>query len=480
MSSINRDIFSGVIFTSISKYSGLIIGLIISSILARLLNPEEFGIVAISMVFISFFNLMGTMGIGAAIIQNDSLTTNDIKSIFTFSIVIAISISLLFFLSSRIIADYYESPELNAICKMLSFCIFFNIIVTVPQSLLYKKLRFKILAILTIITQIFAGIVGVFLAYQGFSYYSLVAKSIISSFLMFLLVVYINPIKIGLISSNSIFKIFKFSSNQFLFNFINYFSRNLDNILIGKYLGKSSLGFYEKSYYLMTLPIGNLTNVITPVLHPVLSKFQNEPLVIYSQYKSICSFLALIGFPLSIFLYFSAEELILLIYGNQWIESIPVFKMLTLSVGIQIILSSTGSIFQASDRTDLLFLSGLFSAVVTVSAICMGILYYQNLVSIGVCLLIAFSFNFIQAFYILIYKVLGQSLLDFFKIFIYPIFVSIFVFFAFQNLSSFFIYSILVNFLYKLFVFLAIVLSSFLISKSKREFLFRIFLVKKN
>ena len=203
-------------------------------------------------------------------------------------------------------------------------------------------------------------IVAIILASLGFSYYALIINSILSGLLIFIAYYYLSPIKPSLvIRFSSIRKISKFSTFQFLFTFINYFAVNTDNLLIGKYFSPSALGFYDKAYKLMLMPVQNLTFVITPVLHPVLSEYQNEKKVIYDAYYKIVKLLAIIGFPLSVFLYFNASEIINIMYGPQWDQSIPVFKLLALTVGIQIVLSSTGSIFQATNRTDLLFYAGL-------------------------------------------------------------------------------------------------------------------------
>jgi teichuronic acid exporter len=220
-------------------------------------------------------------------------------------------------------------------------------------------------------------------------------------------------------------RIIRFSSFQFMFNIINYFSRNLDNILIGKFLGPAELGCYDKSYRLMTLPVQNLTHVITPVLMPVLSKYQDDKSTIYNTYLKVVNLLAVIGFPLSIFLYFAAPEIINVVYGPQWVQSIPVFKILALTIGIQMILSSYGAIFQAVNRTDLLFYSGFLSAAFMVGGIAYGVFINKTLVSVGYGLLVAFVINFFQGYFMLIQIALKHSFFKFLKILIHPVLISI-------------------------------------------------------
>lgn len=121
---------------------------------------------------------------------------------------------------------------------------------------------------------------------------------------------------------------------------MSYFIRNLDKMLIGKYIGMAPLGYYEKSYRLMSLPIQNITYVITPVLHPILSDYQKEEKRLATINERMVRLLAFIGFPLGILLFFCGRELMLFVFGPQWEPSIPAFQILSLSVGLQIVMSS--------------------------------------------------------------------------------------------------------------------------------------------
>lgn len=424
--SIKGELTYGVFYTALSKYSGIIISLIINAILSRLLTPDEYGIVALVTVFVTFFNLLSDFGIGPAIIQNHSLDENDIKSIFSFSILIGTILALLFFVSAPLISNFYDNQELILISHLLALSILFNSYQIVPRALLQKKLKFKQIGLISIIIQLITGIIGIVLALLGFSYYSLVIQSVLSAVLLFGIFFKLAPIKFTpKIQKTSIQKILKFSSFQFLFNFINYFSRNLDSILIGKYLGPEPLGYYNKSYAIMMMPISSLTHVITPVMMPVLSKFQDEKEIVYNTYIKIIKLLAIIGFPLSILLFFSAEEIIYVLFGPQWGNSVPVFKILSLSIGIQMVSSSTGSIYQSINRTDLMFYSGLMSAVFMIGGILSGIFIGKSLEAVGLGLLISFLLSFIQGFYILIHIAIKKSFFKFLKTFIFPILISL-------------------------------------------------------
>ncbi|MDD4514747.1 lipopolysaccharide biosynthesis protein [Massilibacteroides sp.] len=423
MSKQKKEILSGILYTGISKYSGIILTLIISGILARLLHPEDFGIVAIATVIITFFSIFSDLGISPAIVQNKSLTEDDLASLFSFTVWLGLFLSFLFLLAAPFIAAYYNSPVLSVLCGLLTVNLFFNTVNLVPNALLYKNKEFKYIAIRSFSIQLATGLLAIIAALSGAGLYALLISPILSSIFIFILSYRKYPQKFRFVSEiNSVRKIFSYSLFQFLFNLINYFSRNLDKLLIGKFLGMNPLGYYEKSYRLMMLPIQNITFVITPVLHPVLSDFQNDLRFLASSYERIIRILAFIGFPLSVFLFFTAQELTLLIFGNQWLPSVPVFQILALSAGFQIVLSSSGSIFQAANDTKSLFICGLFSSVLNVSGIAMGVFYFKSLEAIAWCLCITFFINFIQCYLQMYLKTFNKrSLKSLIKQFLSPL-----------------------------------------------------------
>ncbi|NOW88992.1 PST family polysaccharide transporter [Clostridium beijerinckii] len=404
---------SGIMITFISKYSNIFAQLIINSVLARLLMPADFGIIAVITVFISFFNMLGDMGIGPAIIQNKSLDENEISDIFKFSVIGAIVIAIGFYFFSYFIAYFYNDKIYVRLGGLLSFSVLFSICNIVPNAVLYKAQKFKQVGIINIIVNVIVGIFTISLAFKGFSYYSLVFDSILKSLFIFVLCFRACKLKINRgYSYCSIKKIKNYSSFQFLFNFINYFTRNLDNILIGKFLGASTLGYYDKSYKLMLYPVQNLTNVITPVLHPVLSEYQNQKDIIYETYIKVIKVLAYLGIFITVYCFFSANEIIRIMYGPNWDASIPIFKILSITIVIQMVLSSIGSIFQATGYVNKLFSTGVVSAIFTVSAIVTGIMN-RSLIILSLGLVIAFILNFIQCFYILITHVFEKSFISF-------------------------------------------------------------------
>lgn len=422
---IKRQLFSGVFYTALAKYSGVIISLVVAGVLARLLSPDDFGVVAIATVIIAFFNLFTDMGVSPAIVQHKSLNKEELSDIFSFTVWTGIGISVLFFAASWLIADYYESDILRILCQLLSVNLFFASATIVPGALFYRNKEFKFIAIRSFIIQISGGTAAVTAALCGAGLYALIITPILSSILIFVISYRRYPQRLRFTLGLTVLrKIFSYSAYQFLFNVINYFSRNLDKLLIGKYMSMSDLGYYEKSYRLMMLPLQNITQVITPVMHPIFSDFQNDKVKLATSYERIIRFLSFIGLPLSVLLFFTAKEVTLIIFGNQWLPSVPVFRILSLSVGIQIILSSSGSIFQAAGDTRSLFVCGLFSSTLNVAGILLGIFYFGTLTAVASCIVVTFTVNFIQCYWQMYRVTFRKSIRPFVRQLISPLAVS--------------------------------------------------------
>ena len=187
MSSIKQQMMSGVFYTAVAKYSGIVISLVVMAVLARLLSPDDFGIVAIATVIIAFFELFTNIGFSSAIIQNKELTDKDLSNIYSFTLWMGLGLSLLFFASSWAIAAYYNNSTLRTICQILSINLFLSSASMVPNTLFYKEKQFKLLAIRTLSIQIVVGTTAIIAAWQGAGLYTLTIQPILSGLLLYLI-----------------------------------------------------------------------------------------------------------------------------------------------------------------------------------------------------------------------------------------------------------------------------------------------------
>ena len=419
MNNIKGLLIKGAIFTGLAKYSVMIINIIVTAILARLLPPEDFGTIALTVVVTSFFDILANAGIGPAIIQNKDINETDLPNLFRFSTYLAFVLVLLFGALIYPISIFYGKVELVSILFLVTIQLFFNTLNVVPLALLLKEKKFQIIAKNAVCSACICGFFSVLAAFNDWGIYSLLITPIGVSVITFVLTVKYNfqivCFKTFAVSKKSIKKILNFSIYQFLFNFVNYFSRNMDKILLGRYLGFQSLGYYEKSYRLMTLPISTLTNVFTPSLQPVLSDFQNDTTVIRNVYNRISQYLFFVGTILTPFLCFSAKEIILILFGEQWMAAVPVFQVLSVSVPFQMVDSLSGSILQSANKIKYLFKTGIYCAILNLVILVFSLVIFDDIVKISSFISLGFVLNFaISIYYISRYAIL-QSLKDYFS-----------------------------------------------------------------
>lgn len=404
------------LINAVGKYLKIFLSLVVNAILARILSPNDYGIVAVITVFSTFFTTFSDMGFGAAIIQNKELTKEDIDNIYSFTVYISFLLMIIFCICTVPISLFYNDSVYIPLGMILSVSLLFNAMNMVPNGILNRDKKFVSIAIRTVVVYVGASIIAVILAFLGFSYYALAVQAVLTSLFQFLWNIFTTRPKFKFkFSMLSIKKVLNYSGFQFAFNIVNYFSRNLDNLLTGKFLGHEELGYYNKSYSLMLYPVNNLTGVISPVLHPILSDYQNKLDIIYQKYMKIVKMLMCIGIFIAPFCYLAAPEIIAILYGDNWDESIVCFQYLAIAIIPQMINSSAGAIFQAIGNTKLLFINSCINTGITITAILIGVLVGKNIQILSICVAISYIFHFITAFFMLVKLGFRYSFWDFIK-----------------------------------------------------------------
>ena len=397
----------------VSKYANVVIQLVITMVLARILTPEQYGTVAIVTVFSSFFAILADMGVSTAIVQYKDLTKKDFDALFFFSAVLGVGLAAVFCLLSLPISMVYVDGELVPLCCLTAVSILFNTLNMVPNGILLRERRFKTISVRLVVVSAAAGAAAVALALMGFGCYALVWNVILTSLFIFswnwsaTRLTFGNP-HFG----QAVKRIFRYSSFQAGYGMVNYFARNLDNLLVGAMMGSAMLGYYDKAYKVMQYPLNYLTGIFSNVLQPYLSEYQNDKARLYECWLSICRILALVGMFVSAVIVTFPGEILLVMFGEQWLMAAPALGMLGLSVGIQMVNSTSGAIFQSAGRTDILFRSGLICTGISVAAIFAGVAT-GSLAWLGLLISLAYLCHFMLTAYLLVWKVLEVSPLDF-------------------------------------------------------------------
>lgn len=374
-------------------------------ILARIFTPEVFGIFAVVQVFAVFFALFSEMGLGPAIINESKIPVAMRDGLFTVTLFLGLLVAIVFFLGSPLISWFYDNSIYSTLVLPVAASVVFNAMLIVPLASLQKDRKFISIARAEALAEVGSLVTVVCLIPYIDSIWALAVKPLVASILKFVF--------LWLESKRTIIgrpafgrelwhiqKLIGFSAYQTGFNFLNYFSRNLDNILVGKFFGAVSLGVYDKAYQLMRYPLMLLTFAMTPAIQPVLTEIKHDKYEFERLHNKFVRYMSLLGLGVSVAVYVLADLIVKVVLGSQWGMVIPLLEILSITIPIQIVLSSSGGFYQAAGRVDLHFKCGLFSSITNVSAIIFGI-YEGSLEALCWLIVLSFSVNIIQCYYVM-------------------------------------------------------------------------------
>lgn len=404
-----------------AKYTEYFVKLITLMIYSRIFTPDDFGIVAILQVFIVFFMMLSEVGIGPAIINFTTLNRKQVNGLFSITLLLAFAFSVIFFIFLNALNYFYQRDDFDTFGIFICFTIFFSALSIVPVNLFYREKKFYHIMRATIASELMALFFIIYLElYSSLSlpgFWLLCVAPFVSSFVKFVILWGMQRNNLGYFISIgrdlSVFKsIFSFSMYQFSFNVLNYFSRNLDNILIGKYIGTQELGVYGKSYEIMRYPLQLLTFALSPAIQPsIASNYDNLGLVRDLHNKFALNLLLGGGFFGVLFFYFS-NDIVNVILGSQWGQVAPLIEIFSFIIPIQVLLSSSGGFFQGMRKTKEMFKSGVFSSLTNVTAISVGIVS-GDIYILASCLVGSFTINTLQCYYLLYRNVFKSRVTSF-------------------------------------------------------------------
>lgn len=415
---IRRKSIRGGTFIMAAQASNFAINMGRTFVLARLLTPQDFGIIAMVAVIVGFAEMFKDAGLSMATVQRQDISEPQISTLFWINVLISFILGLCIIGSAPLIASFYGRQELIAVTISLAIPFFIRGIIIQHQALLNRHMRFGFLAIEHIIATVAGLLVAIVLASFGLSYWALIGSVITIATTNAILTFYFCPWLPGKpVRGTGAFQMLKFGSYLTAFNFINYFSRNADNILIGKFIGASELGFYNKAYQLFLLPISQIRNPISRIAMPVLSSLQNDHKRYSNYFYKMIDIIATVSFPLSFCLYLEAKIIILVVLGPQWEQSIPVFKVLALYGIISPVVGTRGLVLMSLGKSRKFFFLGVVIAIVSVSSFIIGLPYGIN--GVATAYVVAQYALVLPTLYYSFYQTPVQ-VLSFYKIIIVP------------------------------------------------------------
>lgn len=400
-------VLSNTKWNAFSQIFKVIVQLVNIVYLAKIIPPQDYGLLAMAFVVTNFGILIRDLGMNSALIQTRELTENLKNTVFWINIFFGILISIVIIISSGIISEFYEQPKLESVLLLLSVIFPLSSMSSSHLALLERNSQFKRISFIEVSSSFISVVIAITMAKLGYGVYSLVFQSISITLFSTILFWHFSPWRPSLkpiIKREEISKILSFSGNLSIFNFVNYFSRNSDSFIIGKFMSAFILGNYSLAYRIMLFPLQSLTFVVTRSLYPVLSQHQDDNNIIRKTYFDVVFVILAITAPLMSGVAIYSHPFINLVFGKEWQLAASILSWLAPVAIIQSVLSTTGSVFSAKGRTYLMMKLGLLGAFLQVGSFIIGSFYS---IQVFACLyLISNIFNFVPTMYFTL-KVIG-------------------------------------------------------------------------
>lgn len=371
---LKQKTFRGFKWSFVNQVGNQFLNLAFSIYLARLLSPQEYGLIAMITVFTGFGAVLMDFGFGNALIYKDKPSHLDWSSVLWINFAMGLSLTAILFLFSPNLAEFYGEAQLESLSQVLSCFFVLSSLSLVPKAKLRRNLDFRSIALSNVLAILVSGTIGVYLAYTGYGVWSLIVQRIShAGILMLGYFITIRWLPSLVFSIKSIKSIFSYSIFQFGTGFIGYWSRNLDNLLIGKFASTAELGVYNRAYSFLMMPINTISKLLTTVMMPSISRIRNDKEKVSHNFIRVARLLCFIVSPIMALLFLGSKEITLLVFGPKWLGIVPFLKLFSLLGLYQSILSLNGPIYYALGRTRLDFKINLFTQTVNLLAIIIGV-----------------------------------------------------------------------------------------------------------
>lgn len=352
MSADRISIAGSLRWIGISQAGRIVLQLAGVVVLARLLSPVDYGLMAMAATVTALAGLLRDMGTGAALVQKRELEPAVVDAVFWFNVLLGSALMLLAMAAAPLVALLFHNGRLVPVLLWLSPVFLVESFSIAQRSLLERESRFRRLAVIELASAAVSLAVALVLAWRGAGVYALVAQSAVSATLLGLLLWCASDWRPRAgIRLSGLRDVSVFSGNLFAFNFANYFHRNADSILIGRYLGSSDLGVYNLAYRVLLFPLQNLTFVVSRAMLPAYSREQTDQSAIADHYTRALRGIALLTAPLMGLLWALREPFVAVVFGPQWMPAADTIAWLAPVGFLQSIVSTSGAVLAATGNT---------------------------------------------------------------------------------------------------------------------------------
>ena len=371
-----------------------------SIILARILDPSDFGIIGIISVIMYYCDSYSDFGFGRAIIQKKNVEKGHYTSYFSFNITISLCFFLSAQLSSGAIAEFFNVPELASAIEVYSFLFLFTACAAGPTIKLSRELNFKTLAIINAIRVLIAMAVSLSLALNGYGFWSMIYSMISAQLVALILLLYVTrlfpkiSLKIGYLKD-----LFHFGMWDFIGSQANLLADNMDKIIIGKILGTTALGFYDKAHGIARMPNDQISMRLSAISFSTFSRTQDDAGLLENYFSKMIIINAVLLFPVFLGLYWVADDFVLTLLGEKWVSMIECFKILLISFIFAALVNPINAMNNAAARVRPQTLIQVFLTIPMIGGLVIAAPY--GIERVAMILLIYNVLFFLASFYLL-------------------------------------------------------------------------------
>ena len=366
-----------MIWTAIQQYSVMGINFISGIVLARLLTPVDYGCIGMLNIFMVVAESFVDGGFGSALIQKKRPTQEDYSTVFHWNLVISLLAYLILYLSAPAIARYYNTPILSSVLRVQGVVIIIYAVTIIQRNILRKKLNFRKLSIVTIVTAVISLIVTIIMAYKGLGVWALVAQNILLTSIPSIVFWVSSKWRPSWTFSIQSFKsLFSFGFYMFLTHLINTVSNNVQGLLIGRYYSAETMGYYSKAKGTEKLASHSISKVMTQVTYPLYAEVQHDSAAVGNMIKRMTMSLSYVTYPLMFILILLAKPVFLLLYSSRWLPSVPYFQILCLAGLGQCLHSINLQSISAVGKSKSMFVWTVIKRIIGLAFIVGGMIYF--------------------------------------------------------------------------------------------------------
>lgn len=332
--SLSNRAFSGLLWAVSGTAGTTVLRFIGVMVLARLLVPEEFGVMAAALAVVGLSSVLTEMGIGPALVQKPGLSREDKHAGFVIALLLGAVLTLAVYSGREVIAGWLAMPQLSPVLAVLSCAFLLRSIGTVSNSLMQRELRFKTLVRIEVLSYAVGNLlVSIVLAWAGAGIWALVFGFMTEALIKTTVLVALTRDSIGWCARIAPYLGFlRFGAGVTLGRFANHVALQADNLVVARLLGATALGFYSRAYYVMVLPVGLIGETTMRVLFPALSQIQGDQARMREHYRRSVALIAMATLPIGVLMLALAPEIVAVVLGDQWQAAVAPIQILSLGL----------------------------------------------------------------------------------------------------------------------------------------------------